>query len=80
MASIGYILQVMGLSLGFLSALLLTLVEIKRRKQIIAESATCWDENPAVRKDLKQKSTVAIISTILLFSAFFLQLVGFIMG
>jgi hypothetical protein len=73
---VGYLLHVVGLVLGFIGALLLTLAEIKTKKEIEAESATCWDKNSAVEKGLRQKSLLAIISTMILAFGFGLQLIG----
>jgi hypothetical protein len=72
----GYLLQVLGVIISFVSALLLTITEIKRQKTIEAESGTYFDKNPHLEKALKQRSSLAIFSTILLAIGFGLQLVG----
>jgi hypothetical protein len=69
-------LQLVGLVLGIIGAFLLTLAEIKTKKEIQAESGTYWDKNPYVEKGLKRKSSLAIFSTICLAIGFVLQAVG----
>jgi hypothetical protein len=64
--NISHWLQVVGLIVGFVGALLLTATEIKRRKAIEAESGTYVEKNLFLEKSLKQKSLLAILSTVLL--------------
>ncbi len=68
--------QIVGLVFGFLGALMLTLAEIMTRNEITAMSQTRWDENPDIKKNLQERSTLAIISTVFLFVGFGLQLFG----
>ena len=72
----GITLQLFGLSLDFLGALILTVSEIKRRSQIEEEAKTCYGSNLSVAKNLKRKSLFSIIAAILLVIGFVLQMIG----
>jgi hypothetical protein len=60
--------------------MLLTITEIKTKKEREHEAGTYFDKNPYLEKALKQKSLLAVISTILLAISFVIQLVGLAIG
>jgi hypothetical protein len=70
-------LQILGLIIGFVGGIMLTLTEVKKSKQIEQEAASCVDYNPLVKKSIEEKSTLAIVSAALIAIGFLLQLVGF---
>jgi hypothetical protein len=72
----GYILQVLGLVIGFFGTLLLTLNEIKTTKEIGDVAGTYADENPYLKKELKQRSQFAKILATILTVSFAFQLIG----
>jgi hypothetical protein len=60
------VLQLSGLAIDFLGAVILTVVEIQSRKEIEEESSTKAGYNPELRKALMMKSNLAIFSTVIL--------------
>ena len=69
-------LQLLGLTLDFLGALILTVSEIKKRSEIEKEASTYVGSNPHLKKALKQKSLFSIIAAGLLVLGFVLQMIG----
>jgi hypothetical protein len=69
-------MQQLGLTLCLFGAAFLPIVEIRSKKEIIAESGTYVEGNPYVKRMLTQKNFIAILSTILLVLGFIFQIIG----
>ncbi len=69
------LLQVMGLIIGFLGTLALTVKEIKTKKEIAEVSGTYFDKNPYLMRELAQSQFAKSLAIILTVSSA-LQLAG----
>lgn len=74
--NIGFILQVVGLTIDFFSALVLTVSEIRTKREIEHESGTYIGENPFLKENMKRRNLFAMGASITLVLGFLLQIIG----
>ena len=72
--------QIFGLSLNLVGALVIALSEIFSRDKISRIAGTYVDGNPHFEKYLKERNLFLILGSVLMIAGFALQLVGEISG
>jgi len=76
MTPVSQTLQVIGLVLNFIGAILFAFPVIKSKKAIEDESSTYWGHNPPLRKAMQKETILGIIGLALLLIGFAMQIIA----